>query len=1040
MKMMNIPSNKKDRKKFFDEIINGGGHSFSSLSKKNSPKPKPRKRRKKKSEIVSLDWRGSEAVHAPPKSITIRSRSSVSPEPATPATPETPIRMKVRELEPHLTRAEYKELTIREKFDLLKKGLYETGQTGKTKRDWFLHDMWANNIIMRSFIKNGEITLEEVKDDKEMNEDLKFEDEVIAYIKKTYPDYVYTGDKKGKGKRKSTEVQSVVFKREDFTLKQAKKWLKSHGYKITFKGKNVDKKNKSQWRFRQTEPSKYNDYRTKEMGNTGVSLVLGLLKGKGKSDEPIDWDDIKWGSFTEQFNRFKEQHPKTKLKDLGDFAEMILKNKDKYTKKTEKRANFYVNVLDDDKVKGKGFWSDLGQGVMSVVKPVAKVAKIVGSTGILGPQGMIASAGLAALGAGGKSKNRLLRGGADTPPTSSDEEITSDEENISDEEFASSEESSDEEHMEQVQQAQQSWFLFVDTIGGLLQMNVNNWNTFDGPGAEAYNWWMDAIENDPIGLTQQEIIDLAHDYYEEELLEPVFEGEWDPDPADDDHPDAEAEGPEHTDHEESGGNLNNYESSEIGGYESSLDGGKGKSKNRLLKGGADLGQEINIIHVQPQPTIGQLWNRFLDQIEDLGINLNDFEPHMEDAFIFLGGNIEDVQAANHNMDYTLENAVEAANLFVHANNIEIPEPVEEGPENTDNEGSGDDIGGYESSLNGGKGVLKGGADEGQEINLNGLDEGPLLVEDEGVGLQHYWDIFRERIQELGIEFDQFEPHAEAAWNFLAQSIENVEQGNGIPFNDELAEASADDWAVHIFDIEIPDTPPNSDEEGEELLEELGPQAIDHVESADDIGGYESSLDGGKGILKGGAREPIDRDLSIRLRTRFFGPNPNGDILTILQIRYLMERGQITPVQRRLVQPQWVVETPPTSDDEDAAYRVPPAAASEHREGRRERGQRGSDERIPEALGVNFNFDSDSDDWAVPEPAPAAAASSPGAAARIAAAAAMNDAAEVREETNESESDNDTDDPPSIRRSTKRPRRGGRFKLPGTYDLQEESYY
>ena len=67
-------------------------------------------------------------------------------------------------------------------------------------------------------------------------------------------------------------------------------------------------------------------------------------EGKGLADK-IDFEDIKWGSFTEQFKRFKQQHPKSKVKDLGSFADMILSNPKDYAKRTIKRARFYKNVL-----------------------------------------------------------------------------------------------------------------------------------------------------------------------------------------------------------------------------------------------------------------------------------------------------------------------------------------------------------------------------------------------------------------------------------------------------------------------------------------------------------------------------------------------------------------------------------------------------------------------------------------------------------------------------------------------------------------------
>ncbi len=71
------------------------------------------------------------------------------------------------------------------------------------------------------------------------------------------------------------------------------------------------------------------------------------------SDDEIDFDDIKWGSFTKQFDAYNRT-AKKKMKDLSAFARMILDSpKDKFSDTTRKRANFYLNVL-AKKGKSKG--------------------------------------------------------------------------------------------------------------------------------------------------------------------------------------------------------------------------------------------------------------------------------------------------------------------------------------------------------------------------------------------------------------------------------------------------------------------------------------------------------------------------------------------------------------------------------------------------------------------------------------------------------------------------------------------------------------
>jgi hypothetical protein len=68
---------------------------------------------------------------------------------------------------------------------------------------------------------------------------------------------------------------------------------------------------------------------------------MPTMDGEGVTD----WDNIKWGSFTEQFQRFKELYHNTDITDLEQFAKFILRDPKKYQKKTVRRARFYVNVL-----------------------------------------------------------------------------------------------------------------------------------------------------------------------------------------------------------------------------------------------------------------------------------------------------------------------------------------------------------------------------------------------------------------------------------------------------------------------------------------------------------------------------------------------------------------------------------------------------------------------------------------------------------------------------------------------------------------------
>jgi hypothetical protein len=67
------------------------------------------------------------------------------------------------------------------------------------------------------------------------------------------------------------------------------------------------------------------------------------MEGEGISKGKIDFEDIKWGSFTEQLNAYNSG--KSKKLSLEDFAKMIIKDPSKYKAKTLKRARFYLNVL-----------------------------------------------------------------------------------------------------------------------------------------------------------------------------------------------------------------------------------------------------------------------------------------------------------------------------------------------------------------------------------------------------------------------------------------------------------------------------------------------------------------------------------------------------------------------------------------------------------------------------------------------------------------------------------------------------------------------
>ena len=68
--------------------------------------------------------------------------------------------------------------------------------------------------------------------------------------------------------------------------------------------------------------------------------------------DKIDFSKLKHGAFTSQFKAYKDDHPSAKIKDLGQFADFVLKNHKKFQMKTIKRARFYNNVLRGGELTG----------------------------------------------------------------------------------------------------------------------------------------------------------------------------------------------------------------------------------------------------------------------------------------------------------------------------------------------------------------------------------------------------------------------------------------------------------------------------------------------------------------------------------------------------------------------------------------------------------------------------------------------------------------------------------------------------------------
>ena len=68
------------------------------------------------------------------------------------------------------------------------------------------------------------------------------------------------------------------------------------------------------------------------------------------SAEPIDFDDIKWGSLTKQLQAFNRKN-RTKM-NLESFSKHILANPTKFIERSKDRARFYLNVIKPRAKKG----------------------------------------------------------------------------------------------------------------------------------------------------------------------------------------------------------------------------------------------------------------------------------------------------------------------------------------------------------------------------------------------------------------------------------------------------------------------------------------------------------------------------------------------------------------------------------------------------------------------------------------------------------------------------------------------------------------
>lgn len=87
-------------------------------------------------------------------------------------------------------------------------------------------------------------------------------------------------------KQVTTTLQTLILSKDTFkTLEAAKRWIKEHGFKVTFEGKEPDETETS-YRFRQQDPGKFKpgSFRTITFeGTEGVKAVIGVLKASEKT-------------------------------------------------------------------------------------------------------------------------------------------------------------------------------------------------------------------------------------------------------------------------------------------------------------------------------------------------------------------------------------------------------------------------------------------------------------------------------------------------------------------------------------------------------------------------------------------------------------------------------------------------------------------------------------------------------------------------------------------------------------------------------------
>jgi hypothetical protein len=164
----------------------------------------------------------------------------------------------------------------------------------------------------------------------------------------------------GQGIKPNYDIQSVIFEKDKWDIKSAKKWLRENNYDAP----KVDEK-ENYIRFRQVSPDTLekqglDNYKTKSLGNSGIKLIIGYKK---KS----------------QSNIYKMEGGKIKSKDVEKFFRNI--GKKVIGKKATKEVEKFGNKAGDYITAKKG---GLATDLIDYGVPAATAAVLGGLGGLAG--------------------------------------------------------------------------------------------------------------------------------------------------------------------------------------------------------------------------------------------------------------------------------------------------------------------------------------------------------------------------------------------------------------------------------------------------------------------------------------------------------------------------------------------------------------------------------------------------------------------------------------------------------------------------------